>query len=153
GCSVYLREIEGREEGAPPPVDLVAERRNGDFVRGQIEAGKITACHDVSDGGALVAIAEMAMAAGIGCRLEGRPKESPNHAYWFGEDQSRYVLTLREADAGEFEKTSRAAGVVTRRLGVTGGTDLTLSGAGAISVAELKTAHEAFFPRLMGAGK
>jgi phosphoribosylformylglycinamidine synthase len=153
GCSVYLREIEGREEGAPPPVDLVAERRNGDFVRSQIDAGKITACHDVSDGGTLVAVAEMAMASGIGARLEGRPKESPNHAYWFGEDQSRYVLTIREADTAEFEKVSRAAGVAVRRLGTTGGADLTLAGAGAISVAELKAAHEAFFPRLMGAAK
>jgi phosphoribosylformylglycinamidine synthase len=153
GCSVYLREIEGREEGAPPPVDLVAERRNGDFVRGRIEAEKITACHDVSDGGTLVAVAEMAMASGIGVRLEGRPKESPNHAYWFGEDQSRYVLTLCEADAAEFETAARAAGVAVRRLGTTGGTELTLAGAGAISVAELKSAHEAFFPRLMGSAK
>jgi phosphoribosylformylglycinamidine synthase len=153
GCSIYLREIEGREEGAPPPVDLAAERRNGDFVRSEIEAEKITACHDVSDGGTLIAVAEMAMASGIGARLEGRPKESPNHAYWFGEDQARYVLTVREADAAEFETVSRAAGVAMRRLGTTGGTDLTLAGAGAISVAELKTAHEAFFPRLMGSSK
>src|SRR6202012_328341 len=79
GASIYLREIHGREEGAPPPVDLAAERRNGDFVRSMIEAEKGTACHDVSDGGTLVAVAEMAMASGIGARLEGRPKESPNH--------------------------------------------------------------------------
>ncbi|MES1150314.1 MAG: AIR synthase-related protein, partial [Dongia sp.] len=128
-------------------------RRNGEFVRGQIETGKVTACHDGSDGGTLVAVAEMAMASGIGARLEGRPKESPNHAYWFGEDQSRYILTLREADAAEFETAARAAGVAVRRLGTTGGDELTLAGAGAISVAELKSAHEAFFPRLMGSAK
>ncbi|MDQ4061470.1 MAG: phosphoribosylformylglycinamidine synthase subunit PurL, partial [Pseudomonadota bacterium] len=51
GQSLYLREILGREDGAPPPVDLGAELRNGDFVRGLIEAGRVTACHDLSDGG------------------------------------------------------------------------------------------------------
>ncbi|HEY4165041.1 MAG TPA: phosphoribosylformylglycinamidine synthase subunit PurL [Dongiaceae bacterium] len=151
GCSVFLREISGREEGAPPPVDLIAERRNGDFVRGLIEAGKVTACHDVSDGGTLVAVAEMAMASGIGVALEARPKESPDHAFWFGEDQARYVLTIREGDRADVEAAAKAAYVQIRYLGKTGGSDLTLKGAGAISVAELKSAHEAFFPRLMGA--
>ena len=70
GQSLYLREICGREEGAPPPVDLAAEQRNGDFVRGLIRDGLVTAVHDVSDGGLLVALAEMAMASGIGAVLE-----------------------------------------------------------------------------------
>ena len=70
GQSVYLRDICGREEGAPPPVDLAAERRHGDFVRGLIRDGLVTAVHDVSDGGLLVALAEMAMASGIGAVLE-----------------------------------------------------------------------------------
>src|SRR5579863_6129416 len=64
GCSIYLRELLGREEGAPPPVDLAAERRNGDFIRGLIAAGRLSACHDLADGGLLVALAEMALAGG-----------------------------------------------------------------------------------------
>src|SRR5205085_358573 len=55
GQSLWLREVHGREEGPPPPVDLAAERRTGDFVRAQIACGAITACHDVSDGGLAVA--------------------------------------------------------------------------------------------------
>jgi phosphoribosylformylglycinamidine synthase len=153
GCSVFLREIHGREEGAPPPVDLAAERRNGDFVRNLIERGLVTACHDVSDGGTLVAIAEMAMASGIGCDLLARPKESPDHAFWFGEDQGRYVLTVRQADVQVLELQAKEMGIAFRYLGKTAGADLTLSGAGAISVSELKSAHEAFFPKLMGASK
>ena len=61
---IYLRDICGREEGAPPPVDLAAERRNGDFVRALIRDGLVTAAHDLSDGGLAVALAEMAMAVG-----------------------------------------------------------------------------------------
>ena len=72
GQSVYLRDICGREEGAPPPVDLAAEKRNGDVVRGMIHAGTATAVHDVSDGGLLVALAEMAMASGIGAAARRR---------------------------------------------------------------------------------
>src|SRR6202012_449886 len=51
GQSIYLREIEAREEGAAPGVDLVVEKKNGDFVRGLIEAGRVDTVHDVSDGG------------------------------------------------------------------------------------------------------
>src|SRR5207302_3589398 len=86
GQSMYLREICGREEGAPPPVDLASERRNGDLVRSLIREGALTAVHDVSDGGLLVAIAEMAMASGWGAELDGAPIAA--HAFWFGEDQA-----------------------------------------------------------------
>ena len=73
GQSLYLRELHGRT-GAPPPVDLDAERRNGDFVRGLIRAGAVSAVHDVSDGGLLVALAEMALAGGPRRRLDRVPE-------------------------------------------------------------------------------
>ena len=148
-----MRDVCGREEGAPPPVDLAAEKRNGDVVRGMIHAGTATAVHDISDGGLLIALAEMAIAGGIGAQLLAAPSSIVTHAYWFGEDQARYALTVREGDRAEIETAARAAQVQIRYLGTTGGTDLTLKGAGAISVNELKSAHEAFFPRLMGAQK
>src|SRR5262250_792261 len=99
GQSVYLRDICGREEGAPPRVDLAAEKRHGDVVRGMIHAGTATAVHDISDGGLLIALAEMAIASGIGARLLPAPGAIVPHAYWFGEDQARYVVTVPEADA------------------------------------------------------
>src|ERR1700730_15444540 len=84
GQSVYLRDICGREEGAPPPVDLAAEKRNGCVVRGMIHAGTATASHDVSDGGLLIALAEMAISSGIGAQLLAAPAENVQHDYWFG---------------------------------------------------------------------
>ena len=63
GQSIFLREIHGLEMGAPPPLDLDEERRNGDLVRNLIKQGTVSACHDVSDGGILIAIAEMALAS------------------------------------------------------------------------------------------
>src|SRR5262249_54564764 len=92
GSSLYLREIHGREDGPPPPVDLAAERRNGDLVRKLIHHGWVTACHDVSDGGLLVAVAEMAMAGGIGAALR-----TGDIGWLFGEDQARYVVSVNRS--------------------------------------------------------
>ena len=97
GQSLYLREIEGREEGAAPPVDLAAEKTNGDFVRGLIEQGRVDTVHDISDGGLLVALAEMALAGGIGAksRQAGAAAISP----FFGEDQARYLVAVPGREA------------------------------------------------------
>ncbi len=146
GQSIWLREIAGREEGAPPPVDLLAERRNGDFVRGRILAGTVAACHDCADGGLLVTVAEMAMASGVGAKLEGQDDKG----FWFGEDQGRYVLAVRDAPA--LLAAAAAAGVPARQIGVSGGGDLALPNGEAISVAELSAAHEATLPNLMRDG-
>jgi len=147
GCSLYLREIEGREAGRPPLVDLVGERRNGDFVRGQIRAGHAVACHDLADGGLLVAIAEMAMAGGRGVVLDPLPADLPRHAWLFGEDQGRYLIET--ADPAVMLVAAQAQGVPARLIGVVGGVALTLPDAGAISVNALKAANEAWLPGYM----
>ncbi|MEX0696488.1 MAG: phosphoribosylformylglycinamidine synthase subunit PurL [Dongiaceae bacterium] len=150
GCSLYLREIVGREAGPPPPVDLAAERRNGDFVRGLIEAGRITACHDLSDGGMLVALAEMAMAGGIGAAVARASGKPATISWLFGEDQGRYLVTAAEAAASAIAAAAGAAGVAVEAVGTTGGGALTLPSSRPISVAELKQAHEGWLPRYMG---
>ena len=144
GQSLWLREIAGQEAGPPPPVDLVAERRNGDFVRGRILAGAVAACHDVSDGGLLIAVAEMALAGDTGAALT--PEH--DHAFWFGEDQARYVLAV--TDPAPLMVAAAAAGVPAHPLGSTGGHDLTLPGAAPISLKTIREAHERFFPDWMG---
>ncbi|HEV8388999.1 MAG TPA: AIR synthase-related protein, partial [Dongiaceae bacterium] len=152
GQSIYLRELHGREEGAPPPVDLAAEKRNGDFIRTQILAGVVTACHDCADGGLLVALAEMAMAGDLGATLRMPQTAVPSHAFWFGEDQARYVATVTMGDAERFLSDAKKAGVPVTLLGETGSASLTLVDSGTISVADLHATHEAFFPDLMSAG-
>ncbi len=147
GQSLWLREICGREEGAPPPVDLEAERKSGDFVRGQILAGAVRACHDVSDGGLLVAVAEMAMAGKAGVELLAPPAGIAPHAFWFGEDQGRYVLAM--ADPAPLLAEAAAAGVAAHRIGVAAGDRLTLNGGDAISLDTLQEAHARFFPAWM----
>jgi phosphoribosylformylglycinamidine synthase len=153
GQSLYLRELCGREEGAPPPVDLALERRTGAFVRDLILEHVVTAVHDVSDGGLLIALAEMAIASGIGARLYGAPVAMPPHAFWFGEDQARYVLTVAPAEADAVIARARGAGVPVRRLGQTSGDTLTLPGERPILVKILSDCFEAWLPAYMAGDK
>ena len=113
------------------------------FTNARILDGTVRACHDVSDGGLLVAIAEMAMASGVGCRLSTHPREIPGHAFWFGEDQGRYLIAV--PDANSLVRAADAAGVPAVRIGVSGGRDLTLPDGGTIPVTELTELHERFF--------
>jgi phosphoribosylformylglycinamidine synthase subunit PurL len=147
GASLYLREIEGMEHGAPPPVDLAAERLHGEFVRGQIVAGHVAACHDLADGGLLVAIAEMAMAGGKGVALETLPA---GNAGLFGEDQGRYLIETTMPDA--VLAAAKNAGIYAHRIGTVAGAALTLPGGDAISVRELTSINEAWLPAYMAGG-
>lgn len=151
GQSAYLATVCGREEGAPPPVDLSVERRNGEFVRSLITAGRLSACHDLSDGGLAVALAEMAMAKGIGAKIEALPA-GPAHAVLFGEDQGRYLLSLPAGAAEAVVAEAKAAGVPAQIIGKTGGSELALPGEAAVSIAALRKTHESWLPDYM-AGK
>ncbi|MFL5167012.1 MAG: phosphoribosylformylglycinamidine synthase subunit PurL, partial [Microvirga sp.] len=151
GQSVYLREVLGREEGAPPPVDLEAERKNGDFVRHLIEARLVDTVHDCSDGGVAVAVAEMAMAGGVGAVMPECPVDLPCHAYLFGEDQARYVLAVDPDTAPDILYSAASKGIPVALIGMTGADSLTLPGEDAISIAELRQAHEGWLPQYMAA--
>jgi phosphoribosylformylglycinamidine synthase subunit PurL len=148
GQSLYLRDVCGREEGAPPPVDLAAERRHGDFVRGLIAAGQATAVHDLSDGGLLVALAEMAMASGIGVELEALLGHLP-HAFWFGEDQGRYLVTVAAARAAAVLKKAAKGAIPAQRLGRTAGNALILPPERPILIATLVRRFEGWLPGYM----
>jgi phosphoribosylformylglycinamidine synthase subunit PurL len=150
GQSLYLREICEREEGAPPSVDLAAERATGELVRALIAEDVATAVHDVSDGGLLVALAEMAMASGIGAELDRAPLAA--HAFWFGEDQGRYVMTVDADVAEKVMARARAAGIPARQLGLTGGDALTLQDERPILVAKLRERFEGWLPAYMAGG-
>ena len=130
GQSLWLRELHGREEGPPPPVDLAKERTNGEAVRSWITAGSATAVHDLSDGGLLVGLAEMAMASGLGAELD----IALDAAGAFGEDQGRYLVTTAPGTVLEGAQ----------RIGTVGGDSLL-----GVSVAALKAENERFFKEWM----
>jgi phosphoribosylformylglycinamidine synthase len=149
GQSIYLKEIHGREEGAPPPVDLEREKRHGDFIRALIRSHRATACHDISDGGLFVALAEMALSGRRGADLSsGAPLD---HVALFAEDQARYVITCRPGDADRIVAEGRAKSIEVSRLGVVRAESLIVGASASISLDELRNVHEAWFPAFMQA--
>jgi phosphoribosylformylglycinamidine synthase len=146
--SVYMRDIHGRTDGPPPPVDLAQERLVGDFVRDLIRGGLATAVHDCSSGGLALAIAEMAMASDIGATI-GVPVDANPIAAFFGEDQGRYVLTVERDDVDEFVELAEEKGIFAPQIGTTGGATLTLGTARPIAIEQLRKTHESWFPDFM----
>jgi phosphoribosylformylglycinamidine synthase II len=152
GQSIYLREVEGREEGGAPPVDLAAERKNGDFVRKLIEDGRADTVHDCSDGGILVALAEMALAGNIGAEVGVAGTTVQAIPFFYGEDQARYILALPAKEADKIEGELREAGIIHALIGKTHAAKaLSVTGEGDVALAELRKAHEGWFPTYMAA--
>jgi phosphoribosylformylglycinamidine synthase len=149
GQSIYLAHLFGRKDGTPPPVDLAHEKKAGDFVRGLIRDGHATAVHDLSDGGLAVGLAEMAMASGIGATVNQLEGGDPIPQF-FGEDQGRYLVTIRRDFLDRFfAEIYPTAGLFCPWIGTTGGEFLKLGDARAIFLADLRAAHEGWFPSFM----
>src|SRR5579859_1180958 len=147
GASMYLRACLGREDGAPPRVDLVAERRNGDFVRNLIECGQVSVVHDLSDGGLIAALGEMALASNMGAQILV-DFDLPPQAWLFGEDQARYLIATPTPDA--LVAAAEASRVAARIIGEAGGDVLARPGLFSLDLAALRSAHEGWLPTFMG---
>lgn len=154
GQSLYLRDLFGNTDGAPPPVDLDVERKTGDFIRKLVADQLITACHDVADGGMLVAAAEMALASGEGLELK-TPVKARRAAYWFGEDQGRYLIAAAPGAADTLLLKAAMAGVQASKIGRFEGTFIRLDngddGFDAIALADLFDLWDGALPTYMTA--
>ncbi|MEM6482046.1 MAG: AIR synthase-related protein, partial [Pseudomonadota bacterium] len=139
GQSALLAELWGREDGDAPPVDLAAERAAGDLVRA-LGPG-VSAAHDLGDGGLALAAAEMALAGAVGLTLTGE-----GTAWWFGEDQGRYLIATRDAEAAL--AAAQAAGVPAQVVGEARGAELAL-GPARVSLDALQSAFDRALPDLM----
>ncbi len=147
GSSLYLREVLGREDGAPPPVDLALERKTGDFVRGLIEAGELTNVHDLSDGGLIGAAADMALASDCGVELDAT-SAAHAHVLLFAEDQARYLTAV--ADPVDLIAKAQKAGLHASVVGRAKGTDFASAGDKGelyrIPLTHLREMHESWLP-------
>ncbi len=145
GASIYSEVILGVKGGyAPPPVNLEEEKKNAEFVLFCIEQGWVSSCHDVSDGGQLVAIAEMAIASNIGATID--IATSAQRA--FGEDQGRYILTASNEIAERILLRAAELSIPAIAIGETGGDEIKLGDA-SIKVSELKNSFERALPEYM----
>ncbi|NCC21687.1 MAG: phosphoribosylformylglycinamidine synthase subunit PurL [Alphaproteobacteria bacterium] len=146
GQSLFLKEVYGKEIGLPPRVDLDRERKHGEFIRALIDGMLVNACHDISDGGLLCTIAEMAIAGNMGADLRVEPGNNPV-AFWFGEDQARYVVTAPMSDV--IVAQAKEANIPCTVLGHTKAGSLRLADGGAIDIEKLRTLHTSWLPDFM----
>ena len=147
GASIFLREVHGREDGAPPSVDLKLERKTGDLVRALIGSGAVGAVHDLSDGGLLIAAADMALASQVGILLDAPQGDA--HGALFGEDQARYLIS--SPNAQDILDSAAKAGLSAAVVGKVEGEALAANGLFSIPFETLRAAHEAWMPVFMGA--
>ncbi len=146
GCSLFEREILKIESKKnPPKVDLLEEKKNSEFVRELIESSSINACHDISDGGLLVALFEMSSDK-IGCEVDSAVISGDLNQFLFSEDQSRYLVAIDSAMVNEFKKKAEKKGVSVLRVGVTAKDKIKISNA-EVEVRELRQINEAVFEK------
>ena len=146
---IFKNITTGKTEGAPPPVDLADEIKAGNLVRSLIRDRKVAAVHDCSDGGLLVAVAEMALKGEKGVALWPYEGKLPAHAAWFGEDQGRYVLEAAPDLAEEIIERAKLLGLPARVIGKVGGDTLTLKGEPSLALEDIRKAHEGWLPAFM----
>ena len=147
GNSVFAKVVAGREGGAPPPVDLDAEKAHGQFVREQIAFGQIKAAHDISDGGLLVALAEMALSGNLGADIN-IPESETLLAWAFGEDQARYLVQVE--DAVKFQALLDEHNLKGHQIGTTKYSQiLTVGPDVTISLEEIRQCYESKLPEMM----
>ncbi|HRK19755.1 MAG TPA: phosphoribosylformylglycinamidine synthase subunit PurL [Hyphomicrobiaceae bacterium] len=150
GQSLYQKHATGKTEGAPPPVDFDEEIKAATLVRSLIREGKTKTVHDISDGGLIVAVAEMALAGDMGVALYPYEGRMPAHAAWFGEDQGRYVVAVAPSVAEEVAERAKLLGLPSRIVGRVGGRSLGLKGEADLALDTLRSGHEAWLPTYMG---
>ncbi len=146
GQSLWLREILGRCDGPAPTVYLEDELATGRFIQEAISKSLVSSVHDVSDGGLLVAIAEMCLASNIGAKLTAQYLEEPQPAILFGENQGRYLVTTD--DSQNLMRAMAKAGVPGRLVGIVGGESIEgdlASEVLSIPLTALREASDSFF--------
>jgi len=143
GASIYLREVLGREDGAPPSVDLKLEKRVGTFVRGLIEEGALTCVHDLSDGGLVGAAADLALASDVGITLDATSAPFA-HGFLFGEDQARYLIAA--PNPADIVSAAKEAGLHISIVGTAGGAAFASTGLFSIPLNHLREIHEGWMP-------
>ncbi|WP_373476837.1 phosphoribosylformylglycinamidine synthase subunit PurL [Sphingorhabdus sp.] len=164
GQSIWLREIHGQETGVPPKVDLQRCRKTAEFVRAVIDAAAVNAVHDVSDGGIMVSIAEMALAGNLGANLDNveaigdwsdrsRIEEETQRVIQclFSETQDLYIVTTSTREEA-FVAMANAAEIPFLLIGNVHGDCIDFENFDddlRIPLTDLRAAHESFFKEWM----
>ena len=133
----FLEEIYSETLGQPPEINFFNEKNNGESVLEIIKQDLVSSVHDISSGGLLVALAEMSMETSLGVKID-KPKKLTNlFKYFFGEDQSRYVVEIDDNKLEKVEKILKRNNIYYEIIGSTQQNDFEIDGEFKINVKEL----------------
>ena len=117
--SCYLKENFAVEDGKPPKINFINEKNNGEIVLKLIKGNFVLSSHDISSGGLLVALSEMSIGSKLGAKIN-KPKKLVNLTeYFFGEDQSRYILEIHENSLPDVDKILKKNNIYYENIGIT----------------------------------
>jgi phosphoribosylformylglycinamidine synthase len=109
--------VNGLGGGEVPTVDLELAPRLFKAMHQAIRGGLVRACHDLSEGGLAVALAEMAFAGAVGADVTGLPGDLSDEALLFAETPTRFVVEVRPGEGAAFE--AALAGLPVAKIGQT----------------------------------
>ncbi|HUJ67646.1 MAG TPA: AIR synthase-related protein, partial [Acidimicrobiales bacterium] len=144
--SRWAVDIHGHRGGRLPDLDLALHLRLVRLVEELVWSGLVDGVHDVSDGGVGVALAEMAVASGVGFRVDG----IGDHAALFAEEPSRVVFSVPDSGRSELERRAEAAGLGFVPLGRAGGDRLVVAGLVDVALAAAEAAWRGALPAALG---
>src|SRR5438552_3863900 len=146
GGSEFAEVVLGKVSGMPPALDLAAEARLHVFLQECSRQDLLASSHDLSDGGLAVALAESAMAGGVGFTVAAPADGLAAHAALFSESASRVLVTAREGREAELEEKAGKQGVPITRLGLTGGTRIEFAGLFDVPLTDAVVVYEGTIP-------
>jgi len=152
GGSEYLKVLHGLTAGLPPRLEAAREIAVQRLVRQLVRAGLLSSAHDCGDGGLLVAIAESCVGTRerlLGARLSLNTGSIPAHAFLFGEDPSRILISFSSSAQQQIEQKCSDAGVPLAILGEVSGNELLVDGLLRVSVELLSKAWRGAIPAVM----
>jgi phosphoribosylformylglycinamidine synthase II len=149
GGSQYAEVVLGKVSGRPPVLDLEAEARLHRLLREAAAAGVLASAHDLSDGGLAVALAESAIAGGVGFTVSLPDRGLPPHVALFSESASRAVVAARPGREADLEELAASHRVPVLRLGITGGPRLRFERVFEVPLSDAVVAYEGAIPALM----
>jgi len=152
GGSEFAEVVLNRVTGRPPVVDLSAEARLHQLLYACAREDLLAACHDVSDGGLAVTLAECALGGGVGFSVSlPTGPDLPGPLAMFSESASRAVVVPRAGRDHELEAQAAVHGVPVTRLGLTGGDRLRFEGLVDVDLSDAVVVYEAAIPTAMSA--
>ncbi len=135
--SCFLKENYSLEDGMPPEVNLLNEKNNGDVVLKLINEKLVESAHDISDGGLIIALSEMSINSNYGVKIQ-KPKKLTNiFKYFFGEDQSRYILEIDKKNFNKVERMLKINNIFSENIGFVQKDNFEIDGEMKISIKDL----------------